>query len=768
MSDLGDEAVGSALREQHETLARIVQSCSEAIIGKTLDGIVTYWNAGAEQIYGYKAEEVIGKPISLLVPSDRHAEAASILGLIREGKSFGPLDTVRIAKNGRMVDVSINIAPIRDKAGNIVGTSSVARDVTSQKQAEAALRESEEHYRLLFEHNPLPMWVYDRSTLRFLAVNEAAVEEYGYSRREFLQMTIRDIRPAEDLAAFLDTISKPYKGLSKFGVWRHRRKNGSILFAEITSHDFNFRGTEADLVLAHDVTERVRNEELLRQSEERFSKAFHFSPLATTLSTRVEGRYIDANDAFLRLLNYDSKDLVGHTVAELGIWVDPEARNNLMRLIESQGRADRLKAQFRSRSGEVKQVHLSAQLIDLDGQPNPCLLAVMEDVTAAERLERQFRQAQRMEAVGRLAGGIAHDFNNILGVILGYGDLLGDRFQTDPLAEHQIEEIKKAASRAASLTRQLLAFSRQQVLRPRVINVNAVVQDVTSMLHRMIGEDVQLTVHTREGVGNVSADPTQIEQILMNLAVNGRDAMPEGGKLTIETSNAELDETYVGQHPGARTGSYVMISVSDSGWGIDPKVMPHIFEPFFTTKAVGQGTGLGLSTVYGAVKQSGGYIWVYSEPGRGTTFKIYLPRVDAPAQEEPSVEKVAPALAGTETILVVEDDEVLRQMTGDILKRSGYSIIEAPDPATAVRVAKSDLQRLDLLLTDWVMPQMSGWDLAQELTRLKADLRVLYMSGYSNDLTFRSGNASISELSFLEKPFTRNSLLQAVRRLLDR
>jgi nitrogen-specific signal transduction histidine kinase len=410
-------------------------------------------------------------------------------------------------------------------------------------------------------------------------------------------------------------------------------------------------------------------------------------------------------------------------------------------------------------------VEVSAELVQLDGEA--CILAITKDVTESKRLEQQMQGAQRMESIGRLAGGVAHDFNNMLGVIIGYSELLQERLPlTDP-SRKNVDEIKRAAQRSATLTRQLLAFSRQQILDPRVLNLNSVLDNVSSMLRRMIGDDVQLVLLPEASLGSVKADPSQVEQILMNLAVNARDAMVGGGKLIIETANAELDETYLHTHPSAASGPYVLVSVSDTGHGISPKDMPHIFEPFFTTKGPGKGTGLGLSTVYGIVKQSGGYIWVYSEEGKGTTFKVYLPRIHGPAAQLEQPSAAAGVGGGTETILLVEDEESLRELTRSLLASGGYSVLEAADATIALAIALNHKGKIDLLLTDVVMPGMNGCELEQKLKASRPDLKTAYMSGYADEMIARHGVLSPG-VDLLPKPFTRNSLFSKMRSVLTR
>ncbi len=382
------------------------------------------------------------------------------------------------------------------------------------------------------------------------------------------------------------------------------------------------------------------------------------------------------------------------------------------------------------------------------------------------RLEKQFLQSQKMEAVGQLAGGIAHDFNNLLTIIAGYSQLILDRLPPGDGVREKVEEIKNAGDRAAALTHQLLAFSRRQVLQPQVVDLNQVVANLDKMLQRLIGEDIDLVSLCPPGVGRVKVDPGQIEQVILNLAVNARDAMPQGGKLTIETANIELDESYASTHMAVKPGPYVMLAVSDTGHGMDPETQSHIFEPFFTTKEQGKGTGLGLSTVYGIVKQSGGNIWVYSEPGKGATFKIYLPRVEEAPQPKTEVERPAARLLGTETILLVEDEAAVRLLVRGTLEQSGYSVLDAGSGAEALVMANERTQPIHLLVTDVVMPGMSGREVAEHVTLAHPETKVLFMSGYTDDAVVRHG-ALESSAAFVQKPFTPDSLLRKVREVLD-
>jgi PAS domain S-box-containing protein len=507
-----------------------------------------------------------------------------------------------------------------------------------RRRSEDALRKNEEMFRLLFSYNPLPTWVMDRESLRFLEVNEAAVRQYGYSQNEFRRMSVLELRPEEERANYIEQLKLVSREGLHHGYWKHLKKDGKIIQVETISHELEYAGRRVRLVVAQDISER----------------------------------------------------------------------------------------------------HL---------------------------LEQQLRQSQKMEAVGRLAGGVAHDFNNLLMVIKGHTELLLNALPAEEKYSRKIEQIDRAADRASALTRQLLAFSRLQVLQPQVINLNGVVDEMGKLLPRLIGEDIELVIRGSENLGAIRADASQMEQVIMNLAVNARDAMPEGGRLLIETSNAELDSNYNAVHPIVRQGRYILLAVSDTGTGMSAETQARIFEPFFTTKPQGKGTGLGLSTVYGVVKQSGGFIWVYSELGRGTSFKVYLPRVDQPIQRPGAARVVSEAPRGTETILLAEDEQDVREVAREFLESGGYTVIEARDGTEALKRVDKYEGAIDLLVTDMVMPGMTGQELSARLLQSRPEIRVLYMSGYSERAAADSTRGAMP-LRLLAKPFSRWALLNAVHDIL--
>jgi PAS domain S-box-containing protein len=499
------------------------------------------------------------------------------------------------------------------------------------------LKQKDAKFRLLFEDNPLPMWVFDRETLRFLEANHAAAAHYGYSHEEFLSMTIADIRPPEDVPRLKDTVTRA-SGLALSGQWRHILKDGRLIEVEVASHTISYGGRQA-------------------------------------------------------------------------------------------------------------------------------VLSVLQDITQRKQLEEQLRQSAKMEAVGMLAGGIAHDFNNLLTIINGYSHILLNALPKADPSHSAVEQIMKAGERAATLTRQLLAYSRRQVLQPKLLDLNQLLTGMEAMLRRLIAEDIELRFTPGREIGQVNADPGQIEQVVMNLAVNARDAMPRGGILTIETSNVELDEHYRFTHPAAKPGKYVALVVGDNGLGMDAETRAHLFEPFFTTKAQGQGTGLGMTTVFSIVKQSGGGVDVYSEPGKGTSVKVYLPCIDQPVMTEME-SPVAKLARGSETILLVEDEDQVRKLVRDTLRGEGYKVLDAPSAAEARRIAGAYKHPIHLLIADVVMPKEGGRELAAGLTARRPAMKVLFMSGYTDQAVVNSGLPT-GESAFIQKPFIPAALSRKVREILE-
>jgi PAS domain S-box-containing protein len=506
----------------------------------------------------------------------------------------------------------------------------------------------------------------------------------------------------------------------------------------------------------------------LRATEVSYGTLVEHAPVGIYRSN-PDGKFLAVNSALVRLLGYESADEVLGLNMSRDVYADPAERQRLLdRDTYTDREYDEVEATWKRKDGRLLTVQLSVRAVRNGSGKVEYYETFVRDVTEQRRLQTQLVQSQKMEAVGRLAGGIAHDFNNLLTVITTSCDLLlEDLTASDPKRE-DVEQVRQAADGAAALTRQLLAFSRQQVLAPQIVNLGDVVYGVEKMLRRVIGEDVDLVTVLGPDAGAVKADVGQIEQVLMNLAVNARDAMPTGGKLTIETANVEHDPDYAREQEAAAVSRFVMLAVSDSGTGMDEATKARIFEPFFTTKELGKGTGLGLATVYGIVRQSGGFIWVYSEPGLGTTFKIYLPQVDEGAVAAAAGAKAAPGTShrGTETVLLVEDAAAVRSVIHEALVRLGYAVLDAPNGAEALRIAASHAGPIHLLLTDVVMPGLSGRQLSDQLTQIRAETRVLYTSGYTDDAVVRHGVLE-SGIAYLQKPFTVDGLARKVREVLD-
>src|SRR5580658_4627780 len=530
-----------------------------------------------------------------------------------------------------------------------------------------------------------------------------------------------------------------------------------------------YRDTNDQIVgllgICRDITDRKRAEEDFRQSQQKLRIHFEHTPLAV-IEWDTQLRITEGSPSAERVFGYSRQEALGRdgsflVLPALKDYVREMGQEILKQKGGTRSTNDNLTKDGRTISCEW----YNTPLIDDSGHVLG-VASLVQNVTERVALEERLRQSQKMEAVGRLAGGVAHDFNNLLTVIMGYTQILTDGLPAPGRLTDATAQIRSAADRAAGITRQLLAFSRKQVLSPRVIDLNDIMLNLDTMLRRLIGEDIEVLTVPGRNLGAVKADPGQIEQVLMNLALNARDAMPDGGTLTLETQNTDLDETYAQENPPLQPGRYVMLAVSDSGTGMTSDVQAHIFEPFFTTKEVGKGTGLGLSTVYGIVKQSEGYIWVYSEPDQGTTFKIYLPRVDQPVEGAAGEDRPAGVQRGTETILLVEDDAQLRQLTSSVLAHCGYKVLPAPGPEEGLAICRENHRDIRLLVTDVVMPGMNGRQLADQVKLISPHTRILYISGYTSNAIVHYGVLD-SGLWFLPKPFSLSALIAKVREVLD-
>jgi PAS domain S-box-containing protein len=919
---------------------RLTDNALDIVTMLDIKGTFLYNSASVTRSLGYRPDELAGLCAFTLIHPDDLPE-------VMRGFGYGlahPEETVSLGFRMRHKDgswrcleaVGQNQLADPDVAGIIINS----RDVTDRSAAEEALRESETQYRLIFDGNPIPMWVFDQETLVFLEVNDAAAQHYGFSRDEFLQMKVNDLRIDDESPAMVEYLHKLLTEVSQAsmgyaGAWRHRKKDGSAIDVEVKWSRITYKGRPAALVMANDVTERkriecrdaalsklgqnlsiattpaeaaliikavadelfgwdaftldlcsadqnalhlilgvdtnssggrfdisstgssrqpgaverriiehgaelvlrgepgdpseetvltrkneaprpaslalapirergkvigilsiqsytanaydhrdlstlqmladhcggalerIRAEQALGSSEMLFHAVWENSADGMRL-TDEGGTIIAVNEAFSRLVGMSRAELEGKSFATvLAESENPAARLESYRAAFKDRRMEkRVERNLRLRNGNEIHFEEARSFVELPGQL-PLLFALFRDVAGQKRLEAQLRQSQKMEAIGQLAGGVAHDFNNILTVIHGHASLLLAAGTLNGPPARSAQQIIQAAERAAALTRQLLTFSRRQVMQPRRLDLNEIVSNMTKMLGRILGEDVALQLHYAPQPTMVQADAGMMEQVLLNLAVNSRDAMPKGGVLSIRISVLNLDPVHPAENPDARAGQFACLSVADTGCGIAPENLRRIFEPFFTTKEVGKGTGLGLATVYGIVKQHQGWIDVQSQLGEGTAFKVYLPCCSQGAELSEPTPAARDVRGGSETILVVEDETPVRELVSSLLSSYGYRILQAESGLKALEIWRGCKEKVDLVLTDLVMPdRVNGRELAERLWAERPDLKVIFTSGYSadvvgGDFVLRNG------LNYLQKPYPPYKLALAVRDCLD-
>ena len=638
------------------------------------------------------------------------------------------------------------------------------RELDQRTQLIARLEESESRFRNLFAASPIAMWVHDAETLRLLAVNAAAVEQYGWSEDALLQMTARDLEPPEGLPEALQAV-RSQSGLSHTDrVAQHWRADGTRLLVEVRTHDVEIGGRGAVIVQALDVTDRVEAFTALRAAWDRQRLVSRVTKEALWEWHPRTGT-LDWNPAFSELFRFAPGDAT-QSPDWLMSRVHPDDRMACAAVLSDalHARREECRRRFRFKRGDGSEALVDDRIvIAYDSQGPARVIGSMTDITVQQKQEEQMAVAQRLEAIGRLAGGVAHDFNNVLTAIHGFATFALEDLPSDSGSRADLDEILQAIDRAATLTRHLLAFSRHQVLQPQLVDVNDSLRALQKMLVRVLGEDVDLQSFLAPQLPLVLVDPGQLEQVILNLVVNARDAMPEGGLLTIETSIAVLDDDH-----RLPAGEFVVIAVSDTGVGMEAHTRERIFEPFFSTKDRDKGTGLGLATSYGIIQQSGGHISVYSEVGRGSTFKIFLPRA---AEEGVVAAAIAPdataPLDGHETVLLVEDDERVRRVSVTAFKRHGYVVIEARAAEPALATFREGVHAIDAVVTDIVLPRMNGAQLAKELRAIRPELPILFVSGFTENAFTRSGDMQPG-IELLEKPFAPEALVRRVRTMLDR
>jgi PAS domain S-box-containing protein len=740
----------------------LLEAAPDAMVIVNQAGEIVLLNLQAEKQFGYHRNELLGQKVRNIIP-EGFAERLIADGLRSAADALAQqigmgIELTGRRKNGSEFPIEIMLSPFENTEGILV--TAAIRDISVRKNAEQHLAQMEGRYRGLLEAAPDAMVVVNRGG-EIVLLNLQAERQFGYRRDELVGQKVKNIIPegfaerliADGTRSAADALAQQMgTGIELLG----RRKDGSEFPIEIMLSPLD--GVDGILVTAaiRDITERKR-----REYDLCCLAAVVESSHDAIISLTPGGIVLTWNHGAERIFGYSAEEAAGRSILFLS---PPGAPLESLTLMERIERADTVEPFETVRvKKDGMHIHVAMTLSSIrnsDGQVVG-ISTVARDVTDSKNLEEMLRQAQKMEAVGQLAGGVAHDFNNLLGVILGYTGLLLDRLSPGNPCRKGIEEIQKAGDRAALLTRQLLAFSRKQVLQPKVLDLNTVVAGTEKLLQRLIGEHIELRVILNPALGRVKADSGQLEQIIMNLAVNARDAMPAGGELTIETSNVNVGGEYAAWHPAERLGPHIVLSVTDTGCGMDTKTKDRIFEPFFTTKEFGKGTGLGLSTVYGIVKQSGGAVRVYSEVGIGTVFKIYLPCVDPILENASPGDSLEKVEGGSQTILVVEDEAALLEVTHQSLKAVGYVILAAHSPAEAIRISESHLGPIHLMVTDVIMPGMSGAQLASHLSAPRPEMRVLYVSGYTDDTIVLHGVLEPG-LAFLQKPFSPKTLARKV------
>ncbi len=766
-----------ALRENMSLYHSLVESLPQCIYRKNLTGCFTYVNDRFCQDVGFRSHQIIGKTdfdlFSLPLAQKYHKEDQQI---IKSGMRVERIENCQ-RSHGRTATLHVVKTPIQDADGNTIGVQGIYWDVTEHRHTQEMIEQSERMYREAIEvANAVPYYQnYLNQTYEYVGSEIETLT--GYKPEEFtpaiwesnvleiillgdlkglpVEEAIQKARGREGVSWRADFLIKTRSGHEKWlanAAIQVRNQNGEVV---------------GSLGILQDITDRKRVEAEL-QKERDFITAIMNTVGALVVVLDPEGRIVRFNQTCEKITGYTFEEVKGRYVWEFLIPSDEVSQViEVFQNIKTGHDPKEFENRWIKKDGEKRLIRWSNTCI-LNKQDGTVefLIGTGLDITERKHLEEQFRQSHKMEAIGRLAGGVAHDFNNLLMAIIGYGDFALQNLHPHHPVRKNLEEIKKAADRAASLTRQLLAFSRKQMLQARALNLNDLITDMDKMLQRLIGEDIQLITKTDPELGLIKADPNQIEQVIMNLAVNARDAMPNGGKITIETHNALLEAKDFKDHLDVKPGSYVLVTVSDTGCGMDDEVKAKIFEPFFTTKEKTKGTGLGLSTIYGIIKQSGGFIWVKSAINQGSTFEIYLPRIQNASTSETKPKATESSLYGKETIVLAEDETMVRSLVSHTLKEYGYQVIEAENGYEALKLCKQHQDTFHLLFTDVIMPEMGGRELADQVKELNPDVKVLYMSGYTDDAVVHHGVLDPG-IEFIQKPFSPIKMLEKIRTILD-
>jgi len=750
--------------------AAAVNSAANGIVVTDSTGTILWVNPAFTAMTGYASQDVVGHNPRIL-KSGHHDSAfyTDLWNTIRSGRVWRG-EMVNRQKSGDLYCEEMTVAPVRSRDGEITHFVAIKQDVTARNQAREALRRNEERFRRLVENISDGIVAADAQG-RIQYASESACRVTGYPRQQLVGRDLFQFVQPEDVPQIRSLFARVVQEPGSTRQWgaRIKHKDGSWRYLEgSTANLLQDPDIAALIINFRDSTARRETEEALIRAEARYRAIFENATVGIYLSA-PDGHYLSMNQTLACVYGFPSPVEAIQSGGDIKrFYVDARKWEEFRQILARDGAVRDFEYEVHRRDGTQRWLLESARAVYDEKGKLLYYEGVAEDVTERKILELQLRQAQKLEAVGRLAGGVAHDFNNMLGVILGYGDILQSQLPPDHPGLDSAAEMQKAARRAADLTRQLLAFSRKQILQPQVVSLNSLISDLNKMLRRLIGEHIELEFRPGEPVSSVKADPGQLEQVVMNLAVNARDAMPGGGRLSIETRNVSVDKEFAQRHSPMLPGDYVLLSIADTGTGMDSDTLSHIFEPFFTTKEQGKGTGLGLSIVYGVVKQSGGYIWVDSEPGHGTTFRIYLPPTSEVQPHLKSTEARQTSAGGTETILVVEDESRLREMIRVVLGGAGYKVLDARTGDEALLLVENLRQPLHLLIADIILPgKVSGSDLAQSMVAAHPEVRTLFMTGFGVELD-SFGIEVAPDVMLLPKPFNADQLLRKVRETLDR
>jgi two-component system, cell cycle sensor histidine kinase and response regulator CckA len=753
-----------SLTVQKAYLEQLLELAPEAVVIVDTKNIVQRTNREFTNFFGYTPSEAIGRDLDeLVVPEDRRDEGRWLDREAERGVEIS-IETVRRRKDGSRLEVSLLVAPIAVGGGQLA-VYCIYRDITEQKRAEKQMRSSEDRYRRLVELSPDGVWIQHEGKIVF--VNSACMKLLGASRPEqLIGKNVLDIVHPDyhDIVKTRMVQSMRPGGSVPFLEEKFVRLDGTIVDVEVAATSFQFSDLPAAQAIVHDLTDRKRAERDLLAAEAKFRLLVEQLPAITYRAEfGVYGRWLYVSPQIQPLLGYTPEEWM----RDPKIWYSRIHPDDAGKVAEAEEKAAStgtpFEAEYRIRARDETYrwfSDLATVVHDSSGQ-TPCMQGVMMDITERKLLEAQLRQSQKMEAIGQLAGGIAHDFNNLLMVIRGHADMLATAVDRP---EKNVQPILKAADRATSLIKQLLAFSRMQVLQLEILDMNDIVTELGNILPRLFTGGIEIITELEPHLGKVRADAVQVEQVILNLAVNARDAMPKGGKLTIRTANITTGPQHRTWVPAPPVGDYVALIISDTGSGMPPEVQARIFEPFFTTKEKGRGTGLGLATAYGIVKQSSGYIWVESAPNKGTTFTIYLPAVEPPPAQSAGRQTQSCVSQGTETVLVVDDEESIRDLATQYLTRCGYHVLTATDGADAKRLAEQHEGEIDILLTDTMMPNMNGRELVRAIRQSRPKIKIIYMSGY---LEFNTNpQEGFDQIYYLQKPFGLEALGQKIKSVL--